>query len=504
MNRSHRIVRDLSQKLRGNVADVSDVEYQSALSIDNGRVSHEPAVVVIPVDVEDVSETVKYVAQQRSHGSDCEDEKLRLTVRCGGHGASGYCLNTGGVVMDLRLLNHKSYDVGNGLLKLGMGSIWRDVYDYVEFRDPSRVPVGGGCPSVGVGGFLLGSGFSFASRSFGLGSDNVVSLKVVKANGQIEDLSDVENKDLFWAMRGAGGGNYAIAVEAEVQARETAAEDMLVGQIIYPFDTMRDVLTFYNEWVEGPDFPREMAIYGYLGYLPNPRMPSGRKALALRLTTIFNGPLDSGMDCLAPLLRHKPQPSLVDLRRMTLPEWEDFIGAGTQIEGRSAYIRSVITPPMSMCDKTARVFMKHMIRAPSPDSFVVWTHLGGAVEEDFGREHGCFAFRDARFVPEVKAIWDSANPEEARRNIRWAYEFYEELAEATNAMGAYLNYIDPLLHDWASKYYGEHYDRLMEIKKIHDPNGFFDFQQGIGSKFSPAPLRPGHTLDLSPLKRTFC
>ncbi|QDU42869.1 6-hydroxy-D-nicotine oxidase [Symmachiella dynata] len=500
MHQVNKIVRDLSQLIRGNVVDAGEVEYQSAVMIDNGRVRHNPTVVVVPVDHDDVAVTVKYVADY-NHSSAC---RLRLTARCGGHGASGYCLNTGGIVVDMRRLNNKAFDRKSGRLTLGMGNIWRDVYDYLEFVAPTMLPVGGGCPGVGIAGFLLGAGFSFVSRSYGLGSDNMKSLTVVKADGTIETLDKDNNPDLFWAMRGAGGGNYALAVETELEAQPTKAEDMMVGQIIYQFDHMADVLAYYNEWIEEKNFPREMAVYGYFGHQPNPRNPSSsHKVLTLRLTTIFNGNFEDGMDCLMPLLRQLPRPALVDFRRMTLPEWEDFIGAGTQVEGRSAYIRSVISEPKSMTPDVAHVFKKHMIRAPSEDSFVVWTHLGGAEEEDFSEDDGCFAFRHARYVPEVKAIWDSSKPDEMRRNVEWAYEFYEELADASGAIGAYMNYIDPLLVDWQQKYYGKYYDRLVKIKMKEDPNGFFDFQQGIGSDFNPSPPKPGGSLDLSPLKRTF-
>ena len=55
-------------------------------------------------------------------------------------------------------------------------------------------------------------------------------------------------------------------------------------------------------------------------------------------------------------------------------------------------------------------------------------------------------------------------------NIQWGYEFYQELGEFFT--GAYVNYIDPLLPGWAKAYYGDHYDRLLEVKKHWDPTSF--------------------------------
>ncbi|HTN37992.1 MAG TPA: BBE domain-containing protein, partial [Arachidicoccus sp.] len=89
-------------------------------------------------------------------------------------------------------------------------------------------------------------------------------------------------------------------------------------------------------------------------------------------------------------------------------------------------------------------------------------------------------------------------PGDTLENVNWAYSFFEAFGEAGNATGAYVNYIDPLLHDWQTKYYGDNYKRLVDIKKKIDPNNYFTFQQSVGSLFNP----PQELTDLSPLNRT--
>jgi len=135
---------------------------------------------------------------------------------------------------------------------------------------------------------------------------------------------------------------------------------------------------------------------------------------------------------------------------------------------------------------------------------MVWTHAGGQIEKT-ADDDTAFAFRGARFIPEIKSIWDFNRPQDMRANVEWAYDFFEELATLGNGpsghavMGAYLNYIDPLLVDWQMKYYGKNYDRLVKTKRACDPTELFRFQQGVGSKFNPSPKRP---LDLSPLQNS--
>jgi len=192
----------------------------------------------------------------------------------------------------------------------------------------------------------------------------------------------------------------------------------------------------------------------------------------------------------------KMQPTSVELYAMTLPEWENYVGNGTSISGRAAYIRSAVLGPGSLKADVAHILMNGLESALSKDSFVVWTHAGGKIRApDDGRS--CFAHRDAEFAFELKAIWDPSSPQESRPNVEWAVEFFDDLGK--HSQGAYLNYIDPLLEDWQTKYYGNHYERLAKIKDYWDPKNQFNFQQAIGSQFFPSRRRP---LDLSPLLST--
>ncbi len=490
MNRatSHWSATDVAQALakqtRGSVSLPDNVDYRASIAIDNGRIVREPRLIVVPSSIDDVATIVKYAT----------DEGIRVTIKSGGHSATGYCLNNDGIVIDMRDLNQISLDRHTGRARIGAGARWRDVYSYMELGGTNRIPIGGGCLGVGVSGFLLGGGFSFVSRSYGLGSDSVTKITMVTAGGEIVELSNEEidagRKELLWASRGGGGGNFGVVTEFEIETHSPRAETMLCGQITFPFYRIEELLGFYSEWER--KLPNEMAVYGYVGAQPDPRN-GGTPLLALRFTPVYNGDFGEGTALLQPLLNLRPISS--ELHQMTLPEWEAFSGSVTSVDGRSAYMRSAVLKPGGLDGQVARTVMKYMSRCPSPGSFMVWTHLGGAVERN--TTASAFPHRAARFVPEIKSIWDSTRPDQMRTNVEWAYDFFEELA--AEAPGAYVNYIDPLLVGWQNKYYGENYARLVEVKKEWDPGGFFDFQQGVASSHSPGGNRP---LDLSPLFKT--
>ena len=138
-------------------------------------------------------------------------------------------------MLDVAGFNQTSLDMEAKTLTVGSGQIWINLYNLVLSTNSSLVPIGGGCPTVGVSGFTQGGGISFISRSYGLGADNVLSMSLVMANGTAVVL-DVPTLDenpydpatdlpdspeaLLWALRGGGGGNWGVLTELTLQLYE--------------------------------------------------------------------------------------------------------------------------------------------------------------------------------------------------------------------------------------------------------------------------------------------
>jgi hypothetical protein len=474
----------LQRELSGAVLRPEQAAYRAAVQIDNGRVKLLPRVIVQANSVPDVQATLRFA---RKHG-------LKLTVKGGGHSAAGYCLNAGGVVLDLSLMTAIALDRKRRQVTVQMGTRWHDVYVYLIKSGTGLIPIGGGCPTVGIPGFMQGGGYSFVSRSYGMSIDNLVAMTLVTVDGEVHTLSEdapsQADRDLFWACRGGGGGNWGVAVDMTIQVHQPNTPKMLTGGLRYAPERAQEVLGFYNRWVE--TLPHEMALYGIWGMSPDPSNPA-KKIQTFGFTAIYNGEFSQGAKLLQPLLELGPLS--VSLNEITLPEFELINGASTLVDNRSAYICSGMMPPGAFTPEAIAVFERYMASAPSTDSFIVWTHAGGKIEEIAADATG-FVHRSARFVPEVKSIW--TNPQDARANIEWAQAFFVELEP--HFTGAYVNYIDPLLARWRHKYYGDNYERLLQVKRDCDPDDFLRFQQGVGSSFEPDLSQP---LNLAPLNRTF-
>jgi FAD/FMN-containing dehydrogenase len=479
-------VNALARRLSGYVCEPGSAEYDKVVAIDNGRTRTPPALVIRANAVADVRQAILFA----------RDTELPMTVRGGGHSAAGYCLNRGGIVLDLGLMKGMRLDRDKKQLTVQMGATWSDVYGYVARDAAGLIPVGGGCLTVGLPGFLQGGGYSFVSRSYGLGSDNVTRIELVDASGTLRtltaDAADPLDKDLFWACRGGGGGNFGVAVEMTLQLHKPAATTVLGGQLSFPLKRAEEVIPAYDTWAAA--LPDPMAAYGYVGNDPDPAEPT-RKIPTLRITPVYNGNYADGIELLRPML--KLGPFGVQLHSVTLPALEMAIGRSTLIRDRQAYMRSGMIGETGWTTEMIKAVQERMDCAPSPDSFVVWTHGRGKVLKPDCTDLGPYPHRDKQYVFELKAIWN--DPADTRRNVEWAYDYGEALSSQFH--GAYVNYIDPLQRDWAKAYYGDSLEPLRRIKKAVDPDRFFRFQQSVDSDFEPdVAHRP---LDLSPLNRTF-
>lgn len=476
----------LTRRLSGYVCEPGTAEYGQVLAIDNGRTRTPPALVVRANSTEDVRQAILFA----------RDQKLPMTVRGGGHSAAGYCLNRGGIVLDLGLMKAMSLDRETMRLTVQMGARWEDVYAFVDRDARPLIPIGGGCLTVGLPGFLQGGGYSFVSRSYGLGSDNVTRITLVTADGELHtltaDADDKTDQDLFWACRGGGGGNFGVAVEMTLQLHEPAAGTVLGGSLSFPLERAEEVVGAYDAWAK--DLPDAFAAYGYVGNDPDPTEPT-RRIPTFRITPVYNGAYADGVEHLRPMLALGPYD--VRLYSVSLPLLEMAIGRSTLVGDRLGYIRSGVIPQSGWTADMIRDVRDAMAASPSQDSFIVWTHGRGKVADPALADQGPYPHRDKLYVFELKSIWDDAA--DTRANVEWAFDVGERLKD--DFRGAYVNYIDPLQENWATAYYGDNLARLRQIKKAVDPEpAFFRFQQSVDSPFEPdVGTRP---LDLSPLNRT--
>ena len=214
-------VEDFRASLRGPLLSAGQEGYDAARRVWNGMINKHPALIARCADAADVARAVTFARER----------ELLLAVRGGGHSFPGYSTCDGGLMLDLSSMNSVSVQAATRTAQVGGGA-------WVVNVDAATQKVGlattlGQISNTGVGGLTLGGGFGWLSRRFGLACDNLVSAQLVTADGKLRRVSEKDEPDLFWAIRG-GGGNFGVATSFEyrlhpLESRGTGGTHRLPG-----------------------------------------------------------------------------------------------------------------------------------------------------------------------------------------------------------------------------------------------------------------------------------
>src|SRR5687767_15920528 len=194
----------LRESVSGPVIGPYDEEYDEARAIWNGMIDRRPAGIARCAGVADVVAAVRY-ARERD---------LLVAVRSGGHGVGGHALCDGGLVIDLSPMKGIRVDPAARTARAEAGVLWGELDRETQLH--GLATVGGIVTHTGIAGLTLGGGIGWLMRKHGATVDNLVSVDLVTAQGEIVTASEEENADLFWAIRG-GGGNFGVVTSFEYQ-----------------------------------------------------------------------------------------------------------------------------------------------------------------------------------------------------------------------------------------------------------------------------------------------
>ncbi len=213
------------------LAQVPELKNQFALGDDPGAsqiygwlgawTSKPSAYAVEAQSAADVAAAVKFAREHR----------LRLVVKGGGHSYQGTSNAPDSLLVFTRAMNtvtlHDAFTPSGceGVVKpqpaasVGAGAMWIDVYDAVTTK-AGRYAQGGGCTTVGVAGHIQSGGFGSFSKGFGTAASNLLEAEVVTADGEIRIANPRNNPELFWALKGGGGGSFGVVTRVTVRTHD--------------------------------------------------------------------------------------------------------------------------------------------------------------------------------------------------------------------------------------------------------------------------------------------
>jgi FAD/FMN-containing dehydrogenase len=441
-------VGELKASLRGPLLLAGNPGYDSARRILHPQFDKRPALIVQPTGAADVRNAVTFARER----------ELLVAVKCGGHSFSGKSTCDGGLQIDLSRMRGVRVDVRARRAYVEGGSLLGDL-DH-EAMSYGLVTTAGTVSHTGVGGLTLGGGFGRVARRFGLALDNVKSVDIVTADGQLRHASAEENPDLYWAVRG-GGGNFGIVTGFEFGLHPMQRQ-IIGGNLFFPIERARELLEFYAEYSD--QAPDEL----YVDY--DMDSPMGGKAGAVKIHTCYSGPASEAERVLAPLRKlGKP---LEDTIRA-----QDYVaiqrgGDDTDARNNGTYLKAgfITGYTAGLMDAVFDGFRPD----PERGTYFFHQHAGGAI----GRvATDATAFPHRRPTLEIFAVvsWDLAT--DGKRHVDYVKDYWSKLLPFTD--GYYTNEVADEHQPKIDENYRGNIGRLRQLKRQYDPQNLFRLNANI-------------------------
>jgi FAD/FMN-containing dehydrogenase len=462
----------LRRGIDGEVALPGSPAYQASGAAFNARFRDLwPSAIVSCASPQDAAEAIGFA---RRHG-------LELATRAGGHSFAGHS-STRGMLVDVAPM--RSVTVAGGVATVGAGARLGEVYEALQEHDLA-IP-GGTCPPVGVAGLTLGGGLGILGRMHGVTSDQLVEAEVVLADGRILSCDDHHDQDLFWALRGAGAGNFGVATTLAFRA-VPAPPTTTNAQLAWPYARAAAVIGAWQRWA--PTGPDELAASLKITAGDDPDRPP-----AVDVYAAFHGSRANAVKLVEELVGHVgSDPTATVLTPMTWPQTRRFWAELGQESGGS----STPQPPEELCLYARSEFFARPLPAEAVgallDAFVEGRAAGESRELDFMPWGGAynrrpsdataFVHRDQLFQLKHAVVVAADAPPADRAAARRAATRSWAAVHPWGSGRVFQNFADPDLERWAEAYYGPNYARLVRVKARYDPSNLFRFQQSL-------PLRP--------------
>jgi len=406
------------------------------------------------------------------HGED-------LAVRAGGHSFGGHS-STRGVLVDVTPM--RTVTVFDDLATVGAGASLGEVYG--ALREQGVTIPGGTCPSVGVSGLTLGGGLGILGRTYGVTSDSLVGAEIVQADGRVVTCDEHHEEDLFWALRGAGCGNFGVVTS--LVFRPVPAPEATNLHLSWPFADAAAVIDAWQAWA--PNAPDDLFSMCDLIATDGPGGP----------IVASNGQYFGSEAALQTLLQ--PLVSAATPQTMVI-RTRSFVNAALDWANCSEYARChlVGSVPNAEVGRSDFLAKSDYVATPLPSAgiqaMIQWIAqrqndpalgggsilmdaYGGAINR-VAKTATAFVHRDQLFS--VQYVAADSSP----ADLAWLRGFRAAMGPYVSGQ-AYQNYADPDLPHPNIAYYGSNYARLRMVKRRFDPKNVFRFPRSVVPAPPPA------------------
>jgi FAD/FMN-containing dehydrogenase len=433
-------IRTLAAKTAGQVITPETPGYESSRLMFNRAFEKRPALIVRCALDDDVARALEF---SRQH-------ELPVAVRGGGHNRAGLSVCDGGLVIDLASINGVDVDADQRVARAGAGALTVQV-DAATRRFGLATTLAG-CPTVGIAGLTLGGGEGLLMSKYGAACDNLMSARLVMADGGQRQVSENSNPDLFWAIRG-GGGNFGVAA---LEFRLHPLTDVLAGMLAYPPGRIPELLHALVKLVTAA--PDELNVIAQL--LPSERGPR------FRVLVCHCGDPRRGNELLNPL--RALSPSEEEIHVASYAQTNATINPAAPI---AHFQTNLFLPHLS--DATIAVLSTAAAQAPSTTRIFIVPFYGAVTR--VRSTDTAFALRSPGYELDIMGRWDE--PADMTASVRWVNALRDKLRPS--ATGTYVNQLGETSDELVRLAYGANYSRLAALKKKYDPDDVLRSNQNI-------------------------
>ncbi|XP_078149899.1 berberine bridge enzyme-like D-2 [Carex rostrata] len=451
----------------------------------------KPAIIIFPLSEYELQYAILCLRQS----------SLTIRVRSGGHSYEGLSYttsyNTSFGIIDLTNLNSVQVDPSSATAWVEAGATVGEIYYNVAVKSNGTLGFPAGtCATIGSGGHISGGGYGFLSRKYGLAADNVLDVSFIAPNGTVMNRSQMD-EDVFWAVRGGGGGSWGIVYKWKLQLVHVPNQVTWFNN--YKSGLIEPLADLVHKWqYVGPSLPDEFFLQTIISGLWD-----GNGSVTF--TGLYLGPKGSAFSIL-----NERYPELLisesDLEEISWVEstvkaaWvnsvADLRNRGTNSKNYFKAKSDYVETPISKEGLIGAI----KILTKEPSAYIIFKPYGGVMER-IGGTNLPFPHRAGNLFNIQYGIgWNKDEEGMTDRYIAWLRELYAYMGSfvSKNPRAAYVNYldldlgtnnwtagksgaVDDINHArlWGNAYFLWNYDRLVRAKTKIDPENVFNNEQSI-------------------------
>jgi len=364
------------------------------------------------------------------------------------------------VMIDLAEMKGAVVDVEARTVRAEGGLTWGELNSATT--EHALGVTGGVISTTGIAGLTLGGGLGWLMAKHGLAADNLLAVELVNAAGDVLEVTEASDPDLFWALRG-GGGNFGVATAFTYRLHPVG---MVTGGLVaHPVDAAPDMLRFYRDAVANAS--DDLTVFAALVHAPD---GSGVKLSALAV--FHTGDPEQAEKDLAPF-ENWGSPLMVEVGPMPYAVMNSILDAGYPTGSLNYWLSSFTRGlPDELIDGMAERFAT----VPSPMTGILLEHFHGAVTR-IGVTDTAVPHRAEGWNLLIPSVW--TDPAATDANVEWTRETHRALAPQLET-ARWLNYLgDDQGADAVQAAFGPNYARLLDLKRRYDPENVFHHNHNL-------------------------